>query len=152
MKDERWKGAMGSEVTALERNHTWDIVDLPPNKKVLGNKWVFTIKYQSNGIIERFKACLVALGNHQKADVDYTDTFSPVAMMKTVRVFLDFAAKNNHEIHQMDVHNVFLHCDLHEEIYMRLPSFFFGYNKSVSLKEIHLRFETSSALLVREAC
>ncbi|KAG7578912.1 Integrase catalytic core [Arabidopsis thaliana x Arabidopsis arenosa] len=124
MAYEVWRNAMGSEIDALQRNHTWDLEELPPDKKALGSKWVFTIKFRSDGTIERHKARLVVLGNHQTEGIDYTETFSPVAKMTTVRMFLDFAAKKNHEVHQMDVHNAFLHGDLHEEVYMKLPQGF----------------------------
>lgn len=124
MKYEVWKSAMGSEMDALQRNHTWDLQELPPHKKALGSKWVFTIKLRSDGTIERHKARLVVLGNHQTEGIDYNDTFSPVAKMTTVRMFLDFASKKNHEVHQMDVHNAFLHGDLEEEVYMKIPQGF----------------------------
>ncbi|KAG7592301.1 Integrase catalytic core [Arabidopsis thaliana x Arabidopsis arenosa] len=124
MEYEVWKNAMGSEMDALQRNHTWDLEELPPDKKALGSKWVFTIKLRSDGTIERHKARLVVLGNHQKEGIDYTETFCPVAKMTTVRMFLDYAAKKNHEIHQMDVHNAFLHGDLLEEVYMKVPQGF----------------------------
>ncbi|KAG7564441.1 Ribonuclease H-like superfamily [Arabidopsis suecica] len=127
---------LSSKITALERNHTWDLVELPPNKKALGNRWVFKIKYWSDGTIERFKARLVALGNHQKEGIDYTDTFSLVAKMKTVCVFLDFAVKKNHEVHQMDVHNTFLHVDLHKEVYMKLPQ---GFSSPTETRVCRLR-------------
>ncbi|KAG7578844.1 Zinc finger CCHC-type [Arabidopsis thaliana x Arabidopsis arenosa] len=130
MKYEVWKNAMGSEVDALQRNHTWDLEELPPNKKALGSKWVFTIKLRSDGSIERHKARLVVLGNHQEEGIDYTETFSPVAKMTTVRMFLDYAAKKNHEVHQMDVHNAFLHGDLHEEVYMKIPQGFSSPNET----------------------
>ena len=121
---------MGTEVHALESQHTWDLQELPPNKRALDSKWVFTIKYRSDGTIERFKARLDVCRNRQKEGVDYTDTFSPVAKMTTVRVFLDYAAKKNHEVHQMDVHNAFLHGDLHEEVYMKIPQGFASPNET----------------------
>ena len=112
---------MRMEITALERQHTWDLQELPPNKKALGTMWVQTIKFHANGTIERFKSHLVVLGNNQREGLDYTETFSPVAKMTTVRLFLDIAAKMKHEIHQMDVNNSFLHGDLQEEVYIKMP-------------------------------
>lgn len=60
-------------------------------------------------------------GNHQEEGIDYTETFAPVARMTMVRLFLDIAAMEKHEVHQMNVHNAFLHGDLHEEVYMKMP-------------------------------
>nr|GEX75230.1 hypothetical protein [Tanacetum cinerariifolium] len=121
IKDKRWRSAMDSELEALEQNKTWMIEKLSPNKKSLGCKWVYKIKYKSDGTIERFKARLVILGNHQVAGVDYSETFTPVAKMMTVRVFLAIATAKQWELHQMDVHNAFLHEDLEEEVFMKLP-------------------------------
>ena len=121
MKYDVWRKSMRTEMDALERNHTWDLQELPPGKKALGTKWIYTIKLLANGEIERHKSRLVVLGNKQKEGLDYTETFSPVAKMTTVRIFLDIAAKKNHEIHQMDVHNAFLHGDLRDEVYINIP-------------------------------
>nr|GEV20470.1 retrovirus-related Pol polyprotein from transposon TNT 1-94 [Tanacetum cinerariifolium] len=96
------------------------IEKLPPNKKPFGCKWVY-IKYKSDGTIESFKARLVILSNHQVAGVYYSETFVPVAKMKIVQVFLAIAAAKQWELYQMDVHNVFLHGDLEEEVFMKLP-------------------------------
>ena len=60
--DERWRLAMQHEIEALENNGTWTMETLPPNKKAIGCKWVFRIKYHSDGTVERFKARLVILG------------------------------------------------------------------------------------------
>jgi len=116
VKDERWRDAMQREIQALEKDDTWEIDDLPPNKKALGCKWVYKIKYHSDGTVERFKSRLVIFGNHQVVRIDYTETFAPVAKMTTVRVFLAVAAAKNWEVHQMDVHNVLYALDIISEV------------------------------------
>lgn len=104
-----WRAAMQSEITALENNHTWVLEPFPPHKTPIGCKWVFRIKYKADSSIERYKARLVVLGNRQVAGIDFTETFAPVAKMTSVRLFLSVAAIRGWELHQMDVHNEFLH-------------------------------------------
>lgn len=127
---------MGSEIDALEINKTWTLEDLPKGKKVIGCKWVYTVKYKSDGTVERYKARLVALGNRQIEGEDYGETFAPVAKMGTVRMFLRTAAGKGWDVHQMDVHNTFLHGDLKEEVYMKLP---LGFNSTDSTKVCRLQ-------------
>lgn len=121
MTDVGWRHAMQTKIRALEDNGTWTMEKLPPGKRALGSQWVYKIKYNSDGSVERLKARLVVFGNHQIAGIDYNETFAPVAKMVTVRAFLAIAASKNWELHQMDVHNAFLHGDLNEEVYMKLP-------------------------------
>jgi hypothetical protein len=77
---------MQNEIDALENNCTWTVETLPPNKKAIGCKWVYKIKYHSDGTVERFKARLVILGNNQVEGLDYNETFAPVVKMVTVSV------------------------------------------------------------------
>lgn len=116
-----WMDAIDAEIEAMVRNHTWDVSDLPSGKRAVTSKWVFTIKYHSNGEIERYKARMVARGFTQTYGEDYTDTFAPVAKLHTVRVILSLATNLSWELWQMDVKNAFLQGELEEEVYMKPP-------------------------------
>ncbi|KAG7573562.1 GAG-pre-integrase domain [Arabidopsis suecica] len=117
----KWTAAMDVELGSMELNKTWSVVSLPPGKNIVGCKWVYTIKYNADGTIERYKARLVAKGFTQQEGVDYFDTFSPVAKLASVKLLLGLAAKKGWSTSQMDVTSAFLHSELEEEIYMSLP-------------------------------
>ncbi|GKV47997.1 hypothetical protein SLEP1_g54840 [Rubroshorea leprosula] len=121
VKDENWRQAMETEIKALEDNQTWILTDLPEGKVPIGCKWVYKIKYKTDGTIERYKARLVAKGFTQQEGLDYHETFAPVAKLVTLRCLLAVAANQNWSLHQLDVQNAFLHGDLHEEVYMKIP-------------------------------
>jgi Reverse transcriptase (RNA-dependent DNA polymerase) len=121
MKDPKWVQAMEEELNALYKNETWTLVKLPEGKKPVGCKWVFTIKFDAQGNVERYKARLVAKGFTQTYGIDFQETFSSVAKLTTIRVLLSLAANLDWPLHQFDVKNAFLHRDLEEEIYMELP-------------------------------
>lgn len=106
---------------ALEKNHTWDVVILPEGKTTVGCKWVFAVKYNSDGSLERFKAHLVAKGFTQMYGIDYSETFTPVAKLNTVRVLLSIAANLDWPLQQLNVKNAFLNGDLEEGVYMEFP-------------------------------
>ncbi|KAG7599412.1 Reverse transcriptase RNA-dependent DNA polymerase [Arabidopsis suecica] len=121
MKSEKWTNAANEELHALESNKTWIVETLPEGKNVVGCKWVFTIKYNPDGTVERYKARLVAQGFTQQEGVDYLDTFSPVAKLTSVKLMLGLASAKGWSLTQMDVSNAFLHGELDEEIFMSLP-------------------------------
>ncbi|GKA20495.1 putative RNA-directed DNA polymerase [Tanacetum coccineum] len=124
VKDVRWIEAMKQEIQALEENKTWTLEELPKGKRAIDSKWVYKIKYKPNGDVERYKAHLVAKGCTQMEGVDFHETFTPVAKLVTVRTLLTVAVKRNWHIHQLDVNNAFLHGDLNEDVYMKLPEGF----------------------------
>jgi hypothetical protein len=107
---------------ALQKNKTWALVALPKGKKIVGCKWIFSIKYKADGSIDRHRVRLVARGYTQTYEIDYQETFSPVARLNTVRVLLSLATNLDWSLHQLDVKNAFLHCDLEEEVYTDIPS------------------------------
>jgi hypothetical protein len=108
MHSAEWCEAMAKEIQALESNNTWVVCPLQEGKSAIGCKWVYKIKYHSDGTIERHKARLVANGYTQVQGIDYHDTFVPVAKLVTVRLLLSIAAIKNWQLHQLDVNNAFL--------------------------------------------
>ncbi|RVW27268.1 Retrovirus-related Pol polyprotein from transposon TNT 1-94 [Vitis vinifera] len=124
-KDPNWTKAMEMEIAALHRNHTWDLVEQPPNVNVIGCKWVYKLKHKPDGSIERYKARLVAKGYNQTHGLDYFETFSPVVKAATIRIILTVALSFKWEIRQLDVHNAFLNGELEEQVYMSQPPGYF---------------------------
>ncbi|KAL0320420.1 UNVERIFIED_CONTAM: Retrovirus-related Pol polyprotein from transposon RE2 [Sesamum radiatum] len=116
-----WQQARQTEIEALEKNHTWDIVSLPHNKKAIGCRWIYKLKTKADGSIERHKARLVAKGYNQISGIGYMDSFSPIAKSVTVRIFLAVVTALQWHIHQLDINNAFLHDHLDKEIYMQPP-------------------------------
>jgi hypothetical protein len=112
---------MTKELAAPEANHTWVLTSLPLGKHPIGCKWMYKIKFKSDGSIERYNARLVAKGYNQLEGIDYAETFSPVAKLVTVRCFIALAAAQGWSVTQLNVNNAFLHGDLDEEVYMALP-------------------------------
>ena len=97
------------------------LTHLPPDKKLIGCKWVFKNKFKVDGSIGKHKARLVAKGFTQTAGLDYTETFSPIVKMTTVRLVLSLATSQGWHLHQLDANTTFLHGDLHEEVYIKVP-------------------------------
>ena len=103
---------MLDELSALQNSGTWELVSLPFGKSIVGCMWVFAIKVGPNDTIDRLKARLVAKGYTKIFGLDYGDTFSPVAKMAFVRLFIAMAALQRWPLYQLDVKNTFLNGDL----------------------------------------
>ena len=117
----KWFEAMKSEMGSMYENKVWTLVDLPDDQQAIENKWIFKKKMDADGNVTVYKARLVVKGFRQVQGVDYDETFSPVAMLKSVRIMLAIAAFFDYEIWQMDVKTAFLNGFLKEELYMMQP-------------------------------
>lgn len=135
-----WKNAIASELKSLVDNSTWEVVPLPEGRKAIGSKWVFKIKENADGSIEKYKARLVAKGFSQQYGIDYEETFSPVAKFESIRVLLSLAAKLNLKLEQMDVITAFLNGELDEDIYVEIPDGL-GINETIPEQKLVLKLK-----------
>jgi hypothetical protein len=116
-----WQKAIDDELELMAKYQVWDVVEEPPDKNIVGCRWVFRIKHDAEGRIQKYKARLVAQGFTQIHGIDFLDTFAPVARLSAIRTVVALAASENWELHQMDVKSAYLNSPIDAEIYMRLP-------------------------------
>nr|KYP36517.1 Retrovirus-related Pol polyprotein from transposon TNT 1-94 [Cajanus cajan] len=115
---ENWRATMKEEIKMIEKNKTWQLVDRPSNKKVIGVKWVYRTKLNPDGSVNKLKARLVVKGYFQQYGVDFSDTFAPVARHDTIRLLISLATKLGWKIYHFDVKSAFLNGLLDEDIYV----------------------------------
>jgi len=109
---------MLEEMTAVEENLTWELVDPPAGCRPIGLKWVFKVKRNERGEVVRHKAWLVAKGFMQPEGIDFEEVFAPVARMESVRLLLALAAVRCWKVHHLDVKSAFFNGELAEEVYV----------------------------------
>ena len=119
MKDidaHHWVKAMKFELDSVYSNQVWDLVKVPNGIKHIGCTWVYKRKRGIDEKVETFKERLVVKWYTQKEGIDYKETFSPVVMLKSIKILLSIAAHYDYEIWQMDVKIAFLNDNLDDEI------------------------------------
>jgi hypothetical protein len=131
---EKWDTAISGELDEIGQHQVFgDFVELLEGRKAVPSHWVYKIKCDGAGNVQRFKARQVCGGNHHIEGIDYQSTYAPTARLGHVRLALAIAAKYVLEIHQMDVCMAFLGVDLKEEIYMHPPEGYFRLVQTVRL-------------------
>ena len=121
LDSDKWLEAMKSKIGSMYENEVWILTDLPVERRAIENKWIFKKKTDADGNVTIYKARLVAKGFRQVQGVDYYEAFSPVAMLKFVRIMLAIATFYDYEIWQMNVKTAFLNGFLEEDLYMMQP-------------------------------
>ena len=115
---------------SIEINNVWTLVDPPEGIKPIRCKWIFKRKRGADGQVDTYKARLVAKGYRQHYGIDYDEMFSPMAMLKSIRIMAAMAAHLDYEIWQMNVKTAFLNGELDEEVYMIQPEGFTSTDES----------------------
>ena len=121
IKYESWKNARDEEIEAIEKNQTWQLVNLPKGKDAIGVKWIYKTKFDADGNVVTHQQRLVAKVFSQQPGIDYNETFSPVARLDTVRIVLAIVGHHKSKVYHMDVKSAFLNGILQEEVYVQQP-------------------------------
>ena len=116
-----WERAVKEELDQLRKKGTWILVKKPADAIPISNRWVFTKKFSKDGDLLRYKGRLVAKGYAQRPGHDYSETFSPVVRLETLRIMLAMSVLNDMSIRQMDVKGAYLNGTLKETVYMQQP-------------------------------
>jgi histone deacetylase 1/2 len=116
-----WTLAMNEELKSLHENQTWQLVPRSPHLKIVPVRWVYKVKRDALGNIERFKARLVAKGYKQIKGIDYDEVYAPVNKQVTFRVLMAMVAEHDMLLKQLDIKTAFLYGQLQEEVYMEQP-------------------------------
>ncbi|PRQ57648.1 putative RNA-directed DNA polymerase [Rosa chinensis] len=132
-KKAEWRAPMTEEINVFMKNNTWSLVPFSPDQNTVGCKWVFRVKRNPDGSIDRFKARLVAKGFHQQQGVNFQETFSPVIKPATIRTVISLAVSCGWSLRQLDVKNAFLT----EEVYMTQPPGFIDQTRPTHVCKLH---------------
>ena len=118
VEEPTWVDAMIEEYDSIIRNSAWEIVPRPEGKSVVGSQWIYKVKQAADGSVEKYKAIFVAYGFSQIKEIDYEETFAPVARYSSMQTILSLSSQMGWHIHQMDVKTAFLNGVIEEEVYI----------------------------------
>jgi hypothetical protein len=133
---ENWLEAMKSEMDSIKKHEVWDLVKLPPKAKPIACRWVYKVKTDENGALNKFRARLVVKGFAQREGIDYKELFSPTARFDTIRTMLSIAAEEKYSVIQFDISSAYLNAELNETVYVeQAPGFDDGSGRVCLLKK-----------------
>ncbi|GKB70639.1 retrotransposon protein, putative, ty1-copia subclass [Tanacetum coccineum] len=112
----KWLNVMNVEMQSMKDNEVWELVELPPDAKTIGHKWLFKKNTDMDGAVHTYKARLVAKGFTQTPGIDYEETFSPVVDIRAIKILIAISAFYDYEIWQMSVKTAFLNGYLNKEL------------------------------------
>ena len=112
------------EMKMLVKNRMWELAQLPAGRKAVGLHWVFRIKRNTDGSVERYKACLVVKGFSQCPGLDYTEIFAPTTKFAVLWAILAIAVIEDLELESLDISSAFLNGELESEVYLQQPEGF----------------------------
>nr|KYP32018.1 Retrovirus-related Pol polyprotein from transposon TNT 1-94 [Cajanus cajan] len=121
LSDDSWVQAMQEELTKLQKNDVWKLVQAPKDRTIIGTKWMYRNKLDKSGKVVRNKARLVAKGYSQQEGIDFTKTFAPVARIETIRILISFATCTGMKLYLIDAKRAFLKGTMSEEVYVNQP-------------------------------
>nr|GEV59033.1 retrovirus-related Pol polyprotein from transposon TNT 1-94 [Tanacetum cinerariifolium] len=121
LEEEGWIIAMQEELNRLKINKVWTLVPLLNGKTIIGTKWTYRNKMDKHGVVIKNKARLLSQGFRQEERIDCDETFTPVARLEAIRIFLVYAANMGFTVYQMDMKSAFLNNKILKEVYVQQP-------------------------------
>ena len=112
---------MEEDIHSIEKNNIWELTALSEDNQVIGVKWVYKMKQNAHGEVERYKVRLLAKDYKQRHGIDYEEVYELVAPMETIHLLISLAEKMKCKIHQLDVKSAFLNGYLEKEVYVEKP-------------------------------
>ncbi|GJT09663.1 retrovirus-related pol polyprotein from transposon TNT 1-94 [Tanacetum coccineum] len=107
MEESCWIEAMQEEIYKFKRLEVWELVPRLDRAMIISIKWIFKVKLDEYGGVQKNKARLVAKGYHREEGIDFEESFAPVARIEAIRIFLAYDAHKNMVVFQMDVKTIF---------------------------------------------
>ncbi len=120
----KWKNTIDEKKVTLDANADWEVLLLPKDEKTIGCKWLYKVKHNANGFMNKYKTRLIVKDYSQIYDIYYEKTYNPIAKMIIIRALIIMVIAKRWSLHKMDVNNVFFHENLQEKIFLeQLPSY-----------------------------